>query len=242
MPSRNTDALLRELRRLGGHASSAQLQQALGASQATVSRLLAPMVAEGTLAKMGAARSQRYLLPREVAGVGRQVPIHAVAPDGALLPFGTLHPLAGGGFWMDEADKAHGQSAFHASLPWFLYDMRPQGFLGRGFVAAQPALQLPANLLHWNDDHILQALVHAGEDLPGNLIVGAAAFDRYQHLPAPHRSLAAEVHTPATQYPALAEQALGQSLAGASAGGEAGWGSAAARADCGMKTSGAGGR
>lgn len=35
------------LRRLGGHASSVQLQQALNASQATVSRWLAPLVAGG---------------------------------------------------------------------------------------------------------------------------------------------------------------------------------------------------
>ena len=139
---------------------------------------------------VGAARARRYLLPREVEGVGRQVPIHAVTPEGELHPFGTLYPLAGGGFWMDEADKAHGQSAFHDSLPWFLYDMRPQGFLGRGFVAAHPALQLPANLQHWSDDHILKALANAGEDLPGNLIVGAAAFDRFLSLPAPQRTRA----------------------------------------------------
>ena len=177
--------LLQALRSLGGQAGGALLQQRLGISQPTLSRLLAPLVAGGQVVAVGAARARRYLLPREVEGVGRQVPIHAVTPQGGLSPFGTLHPLTGGGFWMDEADKAHGRSAFHDSLPWFLYDMRPQGFLGRGFVAAHPALQLPANLQHWSDDHILKALVNAGEDLPGNLIVGAAAFDRFLSLPAP---------------------------------------------------------
>lgn len=212
--------LLQALRSLGGHAGGTQLQQRLGVSQPTMSRLLAPLVAGGQVVAVGAARARRYLLPREVGGVGRQVPIHAVTPQGELKPFGTLYPLAGGGFWMDEADKAHGQSAFHDSLPWFLFDMRPQGFLGRGFVAAHPALQLPANLQHWSDDHILNALVNAGEDLPGNLIVGAAAFDRFLNLPAPQRTRAPTMDAPAAQYPALAAQALGHTLAGSSAGGE----------------------
>ncbi|MBU4519976.1 MAG: type II toxin-antitoxin system HipA family toxin YjjJ [Gammaproteobacteria bacterium] len=211
---------IQTLASLGGQAGAAQLQQRLGISQPTLSRLLAPLVASGLVVAVGAARARRYLLPREVTGVGRQVPIHEVTPQGELHPFGTLHALAGGGFWMDEADKAHGSSAFHDSLPWFLYDMRPQGFLGRGFAAAHPALQLPSNLQHWSDDHILKALVNAGEDLPGNLIVGAAAFDRYLSLPAPQRTRAPTVHAPAAQYPALAAQALGQTLAGSSAGGE----------------------
>lgn len=215
-----SSTLVSALHTLGGHASSSQLQQRLGISQPTASRLLAPLLASGQVVAVGAARARRYLLPREVDGVGRQVPIHAVQPNGQVQFFGTLYPLSGGGFWMEEADREHGQSAFHDSLPWFLYDMRPQGFLGRGFVGQHPALQLPANLAHWSDDHILKALVNAGEDLPGNLIVGAAAFDRYQALAAPARCAAPVVTDPTTQYPALATQALGQPLAGSSAGGE----------------------
>lgn len=212
--------LLAALRRLGGAATSPQLQAQLGISQPSASRLLAPLLADGTLVAVGAARARRYLLPREVPGVGRQVPIHAVQPDGGLQFFGTLYPLAGDGFWMEEADREHGQSARHDSLPWFLYDMRPQGFLGRGFVHGHPGLQLPANLSHWSDDHILKALVNAGEDQPGNLLVGAAAFDRFHTLPAPLRSAAPVVADPAAQYPALALQALDQTAVGSSAGGE----------------------
>ncbi|WP_310564500.1 type II toxin-antitoxin system HipA family toxin YjjJ [Hydrogenophaga sp.] len=212
--------LLTAVRQLGGTATSPQLQARLGISQPSASRLLAPLLADGTLVAVGSARARRYLLPRDVPGVGRQVPIHAVQPGGAVQFFGTLYPLAGEGFWMEEADRTHGQSARHDSLPWFLYDMRPQGFLGRGFVQGHPALQLPANLAHWSDDHILKALVNAGEDQPGNLVVGASAFDRYQALPPPQRSAAPVVTDPAIQYPALALQALEQSAVGSSAGGE----------------------
>ncbi|MBA4194122.1 MAG: transcriptional regulator [Comamonadaceae bacterium] len=208
------------MRQLGGTATSPELQARLGISQPTASRLLAPLLADGSLVAVGSARARRYLMPRDVPGVGRQVPIHSVQPDGSVQFFGTLYPLAGEGFWMEEADREHGQSARHDSLPWFLYDMRPQGFLGRGFLQNHPALQLPSNLTHWSDDHILKALVHAGEDMPGNLLVGTPAFDRFHSLPAPLRTGAPRISDPATDYPVLAEQALAQGSVGSSAGGE----------------------
>lgn len=208
-----TDSLLTALRQLGGHVSSPQLQERLGVSQATASRALSGLVATGQVFKVGAARAQRYLLPREVDGVGRRVPVHEVNADGSVRPFGTLFPLAGAGFWMHED---HGRSAFHDSLPWFIYDMRPQGFLGRGFAQAHTALQLPTNLAHWSDDHILKALVNAGPDQPGNLLVGTPAFDRYlaRHTQSP------TVEDPQQDYPRLALAALGSSQSGSSAGGE----------------------
>lgn len=208
------------MRQLGGTATSPELQARLGISQPTASRLLAPLLADGSLVAVGSARARRYLMPRDVPGVGRQVPIHSVQPDGSVQFFGKLYPLAGEGFWMEEADREHGQSARHDSLPWFLYDMRPQGFLGRGFLQNHPALQLPSNLTHWSDDHILKALVHAGEDMPGNLLVGTPAFDRFHSLPAPLRTGAPRISDPATDYPVLAEQALAQGSVGSSAGGE----------------------
>ncbi|MEX1167707.1 MAG: transcriptional regulator, partial [Hydrogenophaga sp.] len=206
-----TEALLTALRQIGGHASSPQLQTQLGVSQPTVSRALRPLLAAGQVLKVGAARAQRYLLPRAIEGVGAVVPITEILASGEARPFGTLIALVGGGFWMEEAQ---GQSAFHASLPWFLYDMRPQGFLGRGFSPAHPTLHLPTNLNHWSDDHILKALVHAGVDQPGNLLVGALAFDLFlSRQPAANRQ-------PAIDYPPLAQQALGSGQGGSSAGGE----------------------
>lgn len=216
-----TDAenLIAALRRQNGHASSPELQAQLGVSQPTVSRLLAPLLATGQVVKVGAARAQRYLLSRDVPGVGRQVLIHQVQPGGELQVFGTLYPLIGGGFWMEEADKSHGQSAFHPSLPWFLMDTRPQGFLGRAFVQAHPDLALPSHLAHWSDEHILLALVCAGEDLPGNLLVGAASLDRYLARPL-GQSATAVVNDPEQDYPRLALQALVSAAPGSSAGGE----------------------
>ncbi|RZL64908.1 MAG: type II toxin-antitoxin system HipA family toxinoxin YjjJ [Variovorax sp.] len=204
--------VLDALRQSGGAATSAQLQAATGASQPTVSRALSPLVAAGTVRALGAARSRVYLLPRDVEGVGRDIPIMRVDADGVVTPFGTLVPLAGGAFWVDEVD---GVSQRHSGLPWFLDDMRPQGFMGRTFAHAHPELQLASDLRHWSGDDALKALVMFGDDLPGNLIVGEPAFERFHGLP-PRASRAQSFE----DYPALAAMAMQGTLPGSSAGGE----------------------
>lgn len=154
-----------------------------------------------------------HLLPRPIAGVGADIPMWRIDARGHATPFGRMVPLAGGRFWVDEAD---GLSQLHEGLPWFLNDMRPQGFMGRTFAHGHPELQLPGDLRHWSDDHTLKAMVQAGDDLPGNLVVGQPAFDRFQTLAQRQH----HVQVPEAEYPTLAEQALQGTLPGSSAGGE----------------------
>ena len=211
-PTELTAKALQTLRRQGGVLTSAELQDRLGVSQPTVSRALAPLLQSGQVQKVGAARSQRYVLPRTVPGVGREVQVMRVDALGQPAPFARMVPLEGGAFWVDEAD---GVSACHAGLPWFLDDMRPQGFMGRTFAHAHPDLQLGHDPRHWTDDEVLRALALFGDDLPGNLIVGEVAFQRFHNLPARASQVAS-----ATDYPRLAEQAMQGTLGGSSAGGE----------------------
>ena len=203
---------LSALRRQGGVLTSAELQELLGVSQPTVSRALAPLIHAGQVQKVGAARSQRYVLPRNVPGVGSEVRVMRIDAQGRPSPFARLVPLEGGAFWVDEAD---GVSARHDGLPWFLDDMRPQGFMGRTFAHAHPALQLGHDPRHWSDDDVLRAMTLYGDDLPGNLIMGEAAFQRFHTLPARASQVAS-----ADSYPALAEQAMRGTHPGSSAGGE----------------------
>jgi DNA-binding Lrp family transcriptional regulator len=203
---------LQALRRQGGVLTSAQLQSQLGVSQPTVSRALAPLIQAGQVQKVGAARSQRYVLPRQVPGVGREVCVMRIDTHGHPSPFARMIPLEGGAFWVDEAD---GVSARHDGLPWFLDDMRPQGFMGRTFAHAHPELQLGSDPRHWSDDDILRAMTLYGDDLPGNLIMGEAAFQRFHALP----QRASRVDS-AHDYPRLAEQAMRGTHPGSSAGGE----------------------
>jgi len=195
-----------------GAATSAELQARLGISQATASRALAPLVRSARILKVGAARSQMYVAPRHVERVGAEVPVVKVDTAGQASPFGRIVPLQGGRCWMDEQQ---GRSALHDGLPWFLADMRPQGFIGRAFAQGHPELGLPPNPEHWNDDDVLQALALCGEDLPGNLVVGAESFQRFH-------ALGARTARPVSvsDYPGMAESAMQGTLPGSSAGGE----------------------
>jgi hypothetical protein len=71
-------------------------------------------------------------------------------------------------------------------------------------------------LRHWNDDHALKAMVLAGDDLPGNLIVGEQALASY--LSGVRQT--AVVQQPEVDYPRLAMLAMQGAQPGSSAGGE----------------------
>lgn len=175
-----TQQALQTLQRQGSVLTSAELQAQLGVSQPTVSRALAPLIQSGQVQKVGAARSQRYVLPRTVRDVGRSVPVLRIDLHGQPSPFARMVPLAGGAVWIDEED---GLSKRFDGLPWFLDDMRPQGFMGRTFATSHPELQLGNDPRYWSDDDVLRALALCGDDLPGNLVVGEAAFARFHTLP-----------------------------------------------------------
>ncbi|MDD2712215.1 MAG: type II toxin-antitoxin system HipA family toxin YjjJ [Simplicispira sp.] len=207
-----SEIILQTLRRQHGVATSAELAAALGVSQPTVSRALAPLIQSGQVRRVGAARSQRYLLPRNVPGVGDDVMLMRVNEQGVPAPFGRMVPLHGGACWVDEAD---GVSQLHDSLPWFLADMRPQGFMGRNFAHTHPELALPNDTRYWSDDDVLRALALCGEDLPGNLVVGSASLERFFALAEQLPRAASEA-----DYPQLAQRALQGTLPGSSAGGE----------------------
>jgi len=57
--------------------------------------------------------------------------------------------------------------------PWFLDELRPQGFMGRAFAQTHHRqLGAPADLNRWGSDQFLLASYIFGDDLPGNLMVG----------------------------------------------------------------------
>ena len=208
-----TDRIRRALRAASA-ATSTQLQQNCSASQASISRALAPLLDAGEVLKVGRGRSQSYVMPRQVgAGVSTTgtIPIMKVDSAGKVTEFGTLIPAVGAKCWCHEFEEP--LVKVHDGLPWFLGDMRPQGFLGRSFAQSQKPLGLADNPDHWNDDAVLRALCEAGEDLPGNLILGAKAFERYTRAAPPPRVRPG-------QYAAMADAAMQGALPGSSAGGE----------------------
>ena len=191
-----------------GPLTARQLVEKMKVSQPTVSRVVITLGDD--IVRIGSGRSIQYALRDSNRGLG-DTPVYRVAADGTLRRLGILVPVRPEGFVMRQED---GVIRHSDGLPWWLLDMRPQGFLGRAYAEYHAtALGLPPRLAEWSDTHALRALVAHGEDVIGNLLLGDIARDRFINAPPP---------TPVdrAQYPALAEAAERGDLPGSSAGGE----------------------
>ena len=195
-----------------GPQTARYLIEQLQISQPTLSRALASLDPE--LVRIGAARSIQYAL-RDEARSALDAAIYRVDTTGHVMELGRLVAVRAEGFVMQQAD---GKALHSDGLPWWLYDMRPQGYLGRAFCRNHgDALALPENLTSWGDSHVLQALQKHGVDLAGNLLVGKQALQQFMNSPVADAIAAAE--RPA-RYSALAAAAARGEVAGSSAAGE----------------------
>ncbi|NVO01053.1 MAG: type II toxin-antitoxin system HipA family toxin YjjJ [Geobacteraceae bacterium] len=209
----NTDRLLSFLGT--GVYSAPEIQQRFRLSQPTVSRLLAQLGDRITI--IGNARARRYTKIRDVRGLGGEFPIFKIDTDGNAHLMGTLFAVAQDHFLWNPVNAS---AQLFRSLPWFIADLHPEGFVGRAFVRQlHEELGLPPRSIDWNEDHALSALARRGEDPMGNLVIGQESIERYfrmvRELPAPIKENAI-----ADTYPRFAQEALDGQPAGSSAGGE----------------------
>lgn len=189
--------------------TSRQLVEKTEISQPTVSRALAALGDE--VVRIGAGSSIRYALRDSSRGFA-SAPIFRVSDEGLIRALGALVPVRPDGFVMLRAD---GATLYSDGLPWWLFDMRPQGYLGRAYASTHAVgLGLPANPEHWGDTEVVRALLAHGHDAIGNLLIGGLARDRFVGMPAPFPV------DRAADYPALARAAGSGELPGSSAGGE----------------------
>jgi DNA-binding transcriptional ArsR family regulator len=150
--SRHAETLRQQL--AGGLRTARQLVEITGLSQPTVSRALAALGDD--VLRLGAGPAIHYAL-RDSARSQLAVPVYRVSDAGQIRELGRLLPVRPDGFVMQQAD---GVWLHSNGLPWWLEDMRPQGYLGRAYASAHAAsLGLPANPEHWGDADILRALL-----------------------------------------------------------------------------------
>jgi hypothetical protein len=191
------------------------LQQRLALSQPTVSRALSALAARGDeLVRLGSGRSSFYSL-RDLWPELPRLPLRRVDETGRVHELGLLVPLRPAGFVLQGAD---GTARLIDGLPWWLADLRPQGFLGRAFAQQHAAaLCLPAAVHTWTDRHLLRALAAQGHDGVGNLLVGDTARDLFLRSAVP---AALPRSGRGAAYARRAAQALAGDVPGSSAGGE----------------------
>lgn len=197
---------------LQGPRSAPELRQSLAISQATFSRLVS---IHDEVVQFGKARATRYALLKPVRGVS-SFPLWQVNAQGSANQFGVLYPCWPNGSCL--VARACGGWQWFDGLPWYLTDLRPQGFLGRAWGRAIAAdTQLPDDIRLWQEDEILYALRAWHGENAGGWIVGE---DNYQSWVNSSDPIAIAQSDKIPCYQQLAKDALAGEIVGSSAGGE----------------------
>lgn len=181
----------------------------MGISQPTVSRAIKSLGDE--VVRIGSGPSIHYVLRDALRGFS-SAPIYRITEEGKVKPLGRLIPVYPDGFVMEQADNV----CLHSDgLPWWLFDMRPQGYLGRAYASRfSTELGLPANPENWTDSDVIRALLAHGHDAVGNVLIGEQARNHFVDMPQP------VAVARATAYPSLALAVSSGEVPGSSAGGE----------------------
>ncbi len=198
-----------------GPAKAATLLEALNISQPTFSRLWSS-VPNGVV--LGASKARQYALRRQVPGVDAPIPVFRVAANGRIDPIGHLDVLQGGFYAL--TPLAGTRYALHQGMPFFISDLRPQGFLGRMEPGRHRDLDLPADILTWTDEQVLKYISRRSDDTAGDLILGNDSYGRHLALLAAQEAAVLTTQERALRYPQMADDAMQGDAPGSSAGGE----------------------
>lgn len=203
--------------------SAVQLSSLLAVSVPTLHRILHER--GNQIVRLGTTKLARYALRRAVRGRQSPISIYIINELGRGSHCGVLNLIAPqGSIWALNSigwpvDAEHTAGVWDG-LPYPIYDMRPQGYLGRIF-AQQAALDLdvPTDPERWSDDHIVDVLSRRGADTPGNLILGDDAYALWLRSVASPQAIIGADQVPDC-YVALAAEATALIGGGSSAGGE----------------------
>lgn len=183
MPKRiNYQQLTSELKllfNLNRKLSSRQAIKALAISQASFSRLITLL--KDQVIKIGKAGNTEYVLLR-IGSVNTGVPLYEINEGGKTFHQYNLFEIEPKGYFL-KAKQNHLEDLYFEDLPYFLDDLRPNGFLGRQLPKRHPELNLPGNIKQWNGTHCINYLTHEGWNNFGNYILGQSSLKKYLQAP-----------------------------------------------------------
>lgn len=164
---------------------------------------------------------------QEAVCVDSHWPLYRLRHDASVALLGRIIALRGDAFCVEAGASVAltrapdgGTGAQFPGLPWYLDELRPQGFLGRRFAKSTgQALGLPSGVDCWGVLHVLKAILSGHGSGAGDLVLGQGALGRAlsdMELPADH----VDINDRPERYAALAHAALHGVPVGGLPGGE----------------------
>ncbi|HLU13259.1 MAG TPA: type II toxin-antitoxin system HipA family toxin YjjJ [Arenimonas sp.] len=208
----------------GRPVPASALLKELGVSRPVLGRLYRE--AGDQVLRIGRARGTAYAA-RASNDAGTSWPLWRMRADASIEELGTLYLLRGERFQFEPVGERPNLLApveevpgHFPGLPWFLDDLRPQGFLGRSLAHRRgPSLGVPMDLNAWRLRDTLLAITRTGGTGFGDLLLGSEALEQaLQELDSPSDLVSAEER--AVRYPQWAEEVLAGEEVGSSPGGE----------------------
>jgi HipA-like C-terminal domain len=194
----------------GEPVTAARLAQATQKSPSSIS--LAVQKLGDRVHRIGAARSTRYALKKDVLGLAPQQALRWLGE--ASMGFASAHFTYLAGDWLHvvchTSDGRHQEWLTQHQLPWFLTTLKPQGFMGKELARWLP--HFPGDPAQWSLAQLLYSLTYISDP------IGAVAV-----LPAPARPAHLRITSLAqrdAQFDAFAHEDQALTPAGSSAAGE----------------------
>jgi HipA-like C-terminal domain len=194
----------------GEPLTAAQLAAATQKSISSIS--LAVQKLGDRVHRIGAARSTRYALKKDISGLVAQQQLRWLGNQSNGFASAYFTYLAGD--WLHVVchtnDGRHQEWLTQHQLPWFLSTLKPQGFLGRKLALWLP--HLPGDPAQWSLAQLLHSLTRISDP------IGAVAVSSTSARPA-HLRIASLAQRDA-QFDSLANEDQTLPPAGSSAAGE----------------------
>jgi hypothetical protein len=192
----------------GEPLTAAQLAASTGKSISSIS--LAIKALGERVQRMGAARSSRYALKKDILGLPATQTLVWTKEDGLQTGIGSITYLSGERFLIELGANQHLTPA--NQLPWYLRPLKPQGYLGRNLMRGR--LDMPQDPEQLNAVQTLYLNGAGLTDPPGAISVGEPTLRGYP----PEGSGTLAMRLEHMEYMASSEVNL--SMAKSSAGGE----------------------